>query len=1377
MDYQQKTVKELRAIAKEHNLVRYSALRKADLIAFLINEIPRERPRSPITPTQPQWLVPAQNRKPRGVLHTDLFPETGEVTPPKPSVVNKPTPTLKPYQLRRRRNEPNRAANTFDGEKGFKTSGESYKEKKRVAKKLYRLNKKINRAKNKKVKQDLIYRRDRLKPWAYRIHKVRGTYNLKFQCWFDEYKIELSEQNTDVDIYDIFEEILTLVKKRRRLVDGDKIRLIISHESWSKPFSTELLTVNEGFEKMMAAKCGNFVEYKDVPLDEVVIEVQSFKIPRGKGRLKAVKSNIASKKCIISIKNDDTTCLARAIVTAFANINKDKWTASQIKNGFNASRKLQKDMAMKLHEEAGVPVNDFGSTIEDIIKFANHLGVQINIIDGDQFNELIFTSSNKAEKQIYLYKNRNHFDVITSMPAFLCKDYYCHSCKKPYTHRDEHKCPSKCTACFKYMSNCSKSKSIIVCKKCNRSFYGEECYDEHLRDRGIRKGVGDTVCNSVQKCLSCNRNVKNLDSHRCGYSMCKNCSEYCDIKTHLCYMKPKQCKGGKCLGEDCSEKSKCYSCKTRTEKYIFYDFEATQESGTHVVNYAHAWDFNDEEWCFDDINGFCEFVFSRDREGYTFIAHNSKGYDAQFIFRYCVNNGIKPFCIYSGTKIMYMDIMEFKIRFIDSINFVASALKVFPKTFGLKELKKGYFPHYFNKTCNQNYIGPMPSKKHYGPDQMGSEDREEFLRWHKEKVSEGYVFNFKKELRDYCRSDVDILRRSMIKFREDFINLENIDPLQYITIASVCMTIYRANYMPENTIAVHKNTADRETYSRISISWLNYIMEKENINIRHALNGGEYSFDNMRVDGFCKETNTVYEFQGCFWHGCTKCFTGDTINVKNKVDMATLNNLTLKKNNKILKAGYKLVEIYECSLSRDKDFLSWQQGRVHCDIVTPLNPRDAFFGGRTNVTKLQYAFKSGEKGRYVDFVSLYPTVQFYKKYPVGHPRKIFNPESVDRSWFGLVKCKVLPPRGLYHPVLPVKTMCGNAEKLLFPLCKACSEAKSGQACTHSDEQRCFIGTWCSNELFTAIDKGYVVKEIYEVWDFDSSEDLFKGYVRRFMQIKMESSELKVGDGCTYKTEDEFRGKIKKQLGITLGKIEKNPGKRAIAKLCLNSLWGKFGQRQNMSKTVYVTEPKEFYEILLDDSVDNLAIQFINEDMVQMTYNLKDDFVDNSKDTNIFIACFTTSHARMMLYQVLDKLGDQVLGYDTDSAWYVDRPGGATVETGDCLGDLTDELNGDHITAWCGTGPKSYAYTTSKGHSVCKVKGFTLNYENSKYINQSAMGDIVNGKKNRITIVKEQMITRDSRTRELVNKYNEKNFTLGYDKRCVQGDFDTVPYGY
>ena len=617
----------------------------------------------------------------------------------------------------------------------------------------------------------------------------------------------------------------------------------------------------------------------------------------------------------------------------------------------------------------------------------------------------------------------------------------------------------------------------------------------------------------------------------------------------------------------------------------------------------------------------------------------------------------------------------------------------------------------------------------------------------------------------------DILRRSMMQFRSNFIEIGDVDPFRYVTIASVCMAIYRSQFMPLKQIAVVKDTKRIESFSEISIKWLMYV---SNNNIQHALNGGEYTVEGVgRVDGFCAGTNTVYEFQGCLWHGCPKCYNEATINTRNQIDMGELNKRTLAKNAKIQALGFNLVTIYECELKEDTLFKKWSSENP-IEFVGPLDPRDAFFGGRTNVSKLKYDFKEGEKGRYVDFVSLYPTVHFSKTYPIGHPTKLKDPKALDRSWFGFIKCKVEAPRGLYHPVLPVRTKCGKDEKLLFSLCRTCAETQSTKTCNHNSKKRSFIGTWCSNKYFRAVDQGYKVHRIFEVWHFEeTSDDLFKGYVEKFMKIKMENSKL----SSTQKSVDEFKRTVKNKLGIELGEIKFNPGMRAIAKLCLNSLWGKFGQRVNMTQTRYVTEPKEFYKILLDDAIDDLNILFINEDMVQMNYNLKDQFVDNHNNTNIFVAAFTTSHAREMLYGVLDKLGDQVLGYDTDSCWYADRKGGNTIETGDSLGDLTDELEGDYIVEWSGTGPKSYAYTTNKGKEVCKVKGFTLNYANCRLINQSTMSKLVDGSLENVTTTRKNAITRSVLTKELVNKDQTKTFECGYNKRVVQANYDTLPYGY
>ena len=158
----------------------------------------------------------------------------------------------------------------------------------------------------------------------------------------------------------------------------------------------------------------------------------------------------------------------------------------------------------------------------------------------------------------------------------------------------------------------------------------------------------------------------------------------------------------------------------------------------------------------------------------------------------------------------------------------------------------------------------MPSKEHYGYNQMKPDERTNFLKWYDECRNEKYVFDSLKEIIEYCRSDVDILRRGMTKLREDFIKLENIDPLHYITIASVFMTIYHSNYTPKKTTAIIPEFAKSDNFSKTSIVWLNYMSKDKRI--QHALNGVEkgLTIDNktFKVDSFCEETNTVFEFYG-----------------------------------------------------------------------------------------------------------------------------------------------------------------------------------------------------------------------------------------------------------------------------------------------------------------------------------------------------------------------------------------------------------------------------------------------------------------------------------------------------------------------------------
>ncbi|XP_072400522.1 uncharacterized protein [Diabrotica undecimpunctata] len=253
------------------------------------------------------------------------------------------------------------------------------------------------------------------------------------------------------------------------------------------------------------------------------------------------------------------------------------------------------------------------------------------------------------------------------------------------------------------------------------------------------------------------------------------------------------------------------------------------------------------------------------------------------------------------------------------------------------------------------------------------------------------------------------------------------------------------------------------------------------------------------------------------------------------------------------------------------------------------------------------------------------------------------------------------------------------------------------------------------------------------------------------------------------------------IELDLSKIAPNPGKRAVAKICLNSLWGKFGQRMNMKQTEYVVDIKRWYEVLMNDKINLTNVTFINDNIAQVSYDFKDVFVEDPTSTNIFVALFTTSNARLRLYEMIDRLGEAVAYFDTDSIVYIDD-GLNTVETGEMLGDWSDELPGDdYIVEWLSTGPKSYFYKTAKGKEVTKIKGFTLNYENSLVLNASAMNDIIHDPTKEIKLTYDQ-IGRDTETKDIVTRKRvSKTFKMAYKKRkIIQSDdslIDTAPLGF
>ena len=173
-----------------------------------------------------------------------------------------------------------------------------------------------------------------------------------------------------------------------------------------------------------------------------------------------------------------------------------------------------------------------------------------------------------------------------------------------------------------------------------------------------------------------------------------------------------------------------------------------------------------------------------------------------------------------------------------------------------------------------------------------------------------------------------------------------------------------------------------------------------------------------------------------------------------------------------------------------------------------------------------------------------------------------------------------------------------------------------------------------------------------------------------------------------KREYILRYKEREGIRLDIASIAKHPGREATAKLMLNrylflflffmlssppfswflfcSFWGKFGERINKPTTV--KDPAHLFSLISDAALDISTLRLCTDDILEAVYTSVNDNAVKGTKTNIFVAAFTTCHARLKLYESLDTLQQQVLYYDTDSVVYRLGPGQPSIATGDFLGE-------------------------------------------------------------------------------------------------------------
>ncbi|XP_033127997.1 uncharacterized protein LOC117125577 isoform X2 [Anneissia japonica] len=277
----------------------------------------------------------------------------------------------------------------------------------------------------------------------YQVTNMTEVSMKKFKTKGIQYSVKF---NDDLDIRDSTTILSTLHKVFQSLIDtltegahpDDLIRMVVECPELDYPIQLPLVKKRHLTADLFLARVERVLQsYEEFSIDgSLEIHITHVEMSRGgkipKKRYVDLERFLKEKQRILRIRNKDELCCARAIVTAKAKIEQPKnWEA--IRKGY----KIQQKLAVDLHHVARVPLAKFG--INEIKQFQHVLPpFQIIVASLDYGNAIIYRGP-PAKQQIYLYHHNNHYDVITSMPAFLNRSYFCIECMKGYNNKLEHR--------------------------------------------------------------------------------------------------------------------------------------------------------------------------------------------------------------------------------------------------------------------------------------------------------------------------------------------------------------------------------------------------------------------------------------------------------------------------------------------------------------------------------------------------------------------------------------------------------------------------------------------------------------------------------------------------------------------------------------------------------------------------------------------------------------------------------------------------------------------------------------------------------------------------------------------------------------------------
>lgn len=1068
--------------------------------------------------------------------------------------------------------------------------------------------------------------------------------------------------------------------------------------------------------------------------------------------------------------------------------------------------------------------------------FANFFNVCIAIYDVEIRAKRchVITPNRKTPKElvsdhgelniIHLVYDQGHMHAITNFASFSKSD----------TRKDELRLYNYCPVCdekqcndlranrqsaLDHITHCMKTKDFVV----NYETEMERMLHPNLHQ--VRKSFAkNNQSNKVQcfyQCVQCFEKVEqHTYHHHCCIIQKKKTNEIPESNIYVYDLEAAQI-----YDEYGLLKHECNCLYVRK----VYCENKQEEQGIYFANELDFIDALLSQQCF--INS-------------VFIAHNGGSYDVHFLLRIFERREIMHTFVPSPTskhKFIQIHITQdnLNIRFIDFMRFIPGSLKNIAEAFEIP-VSKGDFPHRFNNGQNDNYIGRIPPidsiEDYWGLQSSRSQkQKEQFEKWFEEQC-EIYChcdsecngscslkrWDFQEEIRKYCLLDVIVLGEIVRNYRNACMNFEispedkimnwsipRLDPLQYMTLPQITIntlingfeTMQHPDYDFEGIVSIGKTKRGGQCWE--AILWLYELQQQQSQTIYYLGNCLREYYDfatQLPIDGYCPETGQIFLFLDCEYWGCPMCMI-EYVEFNHKLPKRDLYTSDVRE---MLEASLRdLTRIYrEVTILWSHEYNTSFKDPKMIEMAKLFTPAECFYGGRTEVFKLYANARLKDKEiHYYDVTSLYPSVYAHHPLPLGKPEHLigsaidqsrFHPTATNR-YYGFAKISVIPLKSDLIGLLPKRD--ATTGRLFFPVTP-------------------MTGCWFTTEIYLAMQNGYQVIDIYEIYHWEErqrSDKHLGAYVNYFFQMKQEAEGWKKLGASSENPSDDEKAIIVERLYQQNGnlgrirpeKVKKNAVLRALAKLYLNSLWGKLAQKPAKNSHLTIYGNQQLLDLIHNPHIlfESCSFREVSPGVYKSNFKLKEEFIPAVRHGNLFIGAAVTATARCVLHSKMLQVGVYNMIYcDTDSIiFFYDQELGILTDVG--LGKWTNEYpycKIDHVYALAPklyslklspVGKESYESFRAKGVQLTLLNQDKLKFEHVKQL----IENIMTGQNNDYVIEVDNMNIFTNSTNnarpygQLYTRYNKKKVRAIITKRIFERveninwetteAIQTYPYGY